>query len=124
MEEEFDGEKKTSIQVKNESNIACYLRVCLVSYWKNKEGEIVGKPSVLPEIEPGEKWKKGESEGIFYYKLPVGAGETTESNLLRAPLVLGVEEEDGETVYQVVEVFAEAIQAEPEDAVEAAWPSF
>lgn len=122
--EEFNGEQKTSIQVKNEGNIDCYLRVRLVSYWQNANGEIVGKPSVIPTVEIGGGWMAGESEDVFYYTAPVEAGKTTESNLLQSPLVLAKEDYNGETVYQVVKVFAEAVQAEPDDAVKTAWPFF
>lgn len=50
VQETFDGTQKTSIKVKNDSNIDCYLRVRLVSYWQNANNEIVGMPSVIPEI--------------------------------------------------------------------------
>lgn len=128
--ETFDGEQKTSIQVRNDGNIDCYLRVRLVSYWQNKDGEIVGKASAMPQVELGEGWTAGKAGGtgdperVYYYTKPVAAGETTETNLLKTPLVLVQEDYNGETVYQVVEVFAEAIQAEPKEAVKAAWPNF
>lgn len=122
--EAFDDVQKNSIQVKNDSNIACYLRVRLVSYWQKENGDIVGKPSVIPNIVVGDGWIAGETSDIYYYETPVDVGETTQSNLLKEPLVLAKEEYNGETVYQVVEVFAEAIQAEPDEAVEAAWPFF
>lgn len=122
--EEFNDVQKTSIQVKNEGNIDCYLRVRLVSYWQNADGEIVGKPSVIPAIDVNDGWMAGESKDVFYYTSPVAAGKTTESNLLQSPLELAQEDDNGETFYQVVKVFAEAVQAEPEDAVKAAWPFF
>lgn len=122
--EEFNGEQKTGIQVKNESNIDCYLRVRLVSYWQNEKGEIVGKASVIPEVDVNDGWMAGESEDVFYYKAPVDAGKTTANNLLKTPLVLAQEDYNGETVYQVVQIFAEAVQAEPDEAVEAALPFF
>lgn len=124
VQETFDGTQKTSIKVKNDSNIDCYLRVRLVSYWQNAQGpqgQIVGKPSVIPELSFEDGWIPDSENATYYYTNPVKAGQTS-GELLKAPLTLAGETWNGKTVYQVVNVFAEAIQAEPKEAVEAAWP--
>lgn len=123
VEEVFNGTEKTSIKVQNTGNIPCYLRLRLVTYWVDKDGKIVGKPSptlVVPIDET--HWKKGEDD-TFYYLTPVEPGKST-GELLKASLPLGTDEFNNETVYQVVNVFAEAIQAAPQKAVEEAWTSF
>lgn len=121
VEETFNQSEKTSIQVKNKSNIACYVRVRLVSYWVNAKEEVVGKASVMPGVSINSGWQKDAAEDIYYYTKPVEAGAVTEQNLLAQPIVLAEDTFHDETVYQVVEVFAEAVQAEPADAVKAAW---
>ena len=118
---------KSSIKGKNGGNGDCYLRLNLVSYWQDGDGNVVmpsvvGKPSKLPTIEYDiGHWLKDPDNDIYYYKSPVAAGDETEDLLVR-PITLVTETWDnGQTVYQVVEVFIETIQADPADAVEDCW---
>ena len=113
--EEFDGTQKTSVTVKNTGNIKAYIRVRLVSYWVN-EDDIVSKPSEMPVVQVTDEWVSDTANNTYYHKKPVKSGEFT-SELLRSEITLV--SEDGYS--QVVEIFAEAIQAEPTDAVTAAW---
>lgn len=123
VEEKFDSSQKTSIKVRNDSNIACYLRVRLISYWQNGSGKIVGKASVMPDVVFDEtNWLEDAENNTYYYQTPVKPDEQTEQNLLKTPIVLAEDTFNGEPVYQVVQVFAEAIQAQPKDAVRNAWP--
>lgn len=114
--EVFDGEQKTSIQVQNTGNIDAYLRVRLVSYWVDTDGNIVAKPSEMPEIMMAPGWIEGQNNTYFYQK-SVAPNELTD-NLLSSPIIL---EEDENGYLQVIEVFAEAIQGEPQNAVTSSW---
>ena len=120
--EEFDGINKTSIQVQSKvedangdkiSNIDVYIRVKLMTNWYKVDGEkyiLVGRPSAALSLNlNADSWIAG-SENTYYYKTPVKPGNLTE-NLLSQPLVLQEVKEDEVTYLQVVEVFAEAIQA-------------
>lgn len=129
VSEEFDSTTgiKSSIRVKNGSNGDCYIRLNLVSYWQDGDGHVVmggvvGKPSKLPTIEYDiGHWMKDPNSDIYYYKTPVKPGSFTE-DLLTRPITLVTDTWDnGEEVYQVVEVFAETVQASPADAVEECW---
>ncbi len=129
VSEEYDASTgiKSSIRVKNGSNGDCYIRLNLVSYWQDGDGHVVmggvvGKPSKLPTIEYDiGHWMKDPNSDIYYYKTPVEPGSFTE-DLLTRPITLVTDTWDnGETVYQVVEVFAETVQASPADAVEECW---
>ena len=123
--EAFDGGQKTSIKVQNDSNISCYLRIRLISYWVDSEKQVVGKASQLPTVNYDDaNWLYDEENDTYYYKTAVAPNKLTEHDLLKKPLILAEEQFDGETVYQVVQVFAEAVQAEPEKAVREAWPFF
>lgn len=112
--------EKTSITVKNTSNIPAYIRVRLVTYWVKDIGEgeveITGRASEMPEISTATGWVPG-SNNTYYYREPVKAGEFT-GELLSAPIEL---KKDGD-YRQVIEVFAEAIQSAPSGAVTSAWP--
>lgn len=117
VEEDFaDGIEKKEIRVKNTGNIPVYIRLCMVSYWV-QEGKITSKPSEYPEVKLGEDWIEGENH-IFYYTKPVSQGEKT-GDLLEAGSSIILREEDG--YQQVVEVFAEAIQYEPDTALKEGW---
>lgn len=114
--EAFDGVEKTSIQVQNTGNIDAYLRVRLVSYWVDADGNIVAKPSSMPEINMATGWIKG-TNNTYYYTKPVSPAAQTGS-LLSSPIIL---EEDENGYMQVIEVFAEAIQSKPYNAVINSW---
>lgn len=114
--EEFDGTQKTSIQVQNTGNIDAYLRVRLVSYWVDADGNIVAKPSSMPQISMAAGWISGGND-TYYYKTPVGPTKQTDS-LLLSPITL---EKDENGYVQVIEVFAEAIQSKPDNAATDSW---
>ena len=112
--------QKTSITVENTGNIPAYIRVRLVSYWvkvtEEGEAEITGIASAMPKITTAVGWVAGVNN-TYYYRMPVAPGEFS-GELLSTPLELA---KDGDYL-QVVEVFAEAIQSAPGDAVTSAWP--
>lgn len=111
---------KSSITVENTSNIDAYIRVRLVSYWVQDDGngnmQIVGEPSVIPSVTPAAGWLEGQNN-TYYYTSPVADGGFT-GELLSAPLELTARD-DG--CLQVIEVFAEAIQSKPVNAVTSSW---
>ena len=107
--------QKTSIKVENTGNVDAYLRVRLVSYWVDGTGAIVSKPSQMPTVTLGLGWRAG-SNNTYYYQIPVAPGATT-SEMLGSAITLTTA--DG--YVQVVEVFAEAIQAQPTGAVTGSW---
>ena len=115
--EEFSGNTKTEIKVENTGNIDAYLRVRLVSYWVNDAGEIMPKESVMPAYDVSSDCWIAQGNHTYCYKTSIAPGGLT-PNLLTSSITLG-ESEEG--YRQVVEVFAEAIQAEPREAVEEAW---
>lgn len=118
--EAFDGSQKTSIQVQNTGNIHAYLRVRLVSYWVDKDGNIGPIPSEMPAIAINDaNWIAGN--GYTYYHKTEVASLHNSQELLKDPISLGAKIVSGTTYYQVVEVFADAIQSEPSDAAASSW---
>lgn len=119
VEETFnsDTSQKTSIKVQNTGNIDVYIRVRFVTYWINEASEIVAEPSVMPDISyDNENWIKGSND-TYYYKIPVNPKSLTDE-LLTDPIIL---EKTSDGYLQVVEVFAEAIQSEPDESVTGSW---
>ena len=115
--ESFDGTTKSTITVRNTGTIDAYLRVRLVTYWVDSGGNILaGTPSV-PGFSLGANWISG-GENTYYYKTPVPPGGST-GNLLGSSISLAQDAETGR--YQVIEVFADAIQSNPGEAVTKSW---
>lgn len=116
--ENFDGTVKTNVNVKNTGDTQAFIRVKLVSYRTNGQGQHIGGTAELPEFTLGNNWEK--HDGYYYYKLPVKAGETPKTNLTdRMTLIGSYNDTDGGK--QAIDVMAEAIQSVPQAAVQAAW---
>ena len=114
------GGEKSDIRVENNGKVNEYLRVRLVSYFADAEGNVTGaEPAVYPDITLNDGWIAG-SNHTYYYTAPVEPGGYTP--VMCQPFTLAEKELlGGTTIYQVVEVFAEAVQAEPADAAQEVW---
>ena len=120
VEENFDENTgvKTNVNVKNNGNIAVYIRVKLVTYRTNDAGQHIGGTADLPEFTRGKDWvKHGE---YYYYTLPVAPDEKPVANLAEK-MTLQKFYNDADGGKQALDVMAEAIQSEPEKAVGEAW---
>ncbi len=114
IEETVDGNTKKAIQVTNTGESPVYVRVRLVSYWKNGS-DIAAKSSALSVAENAAKWKRiGE---YYYYTAPLAGGTTTD-NLLSSGITMTA---DGNGYTQVIEVLADTVQASPTAAVLDVW---
>ena len=120
---------KRDVRIKNTGNTSAYIRVLLVFTWKDKDGNVyVNKPQINKDYQINPDLSKGwsiyqNSIGTFsyYYKYPVAAGEATPNlidSLRQTPGVVGPE--NGKYALSV-EIVADAVQAEPADAVTNAW---
>ena len=114
------GGEKSDIRVKNTGKVNEYLRVRLVSCFVDAEGNVTGaEPSVYPDIILHDGWIAGGNH-TYYYTEPIEPGGYTP--VMCRPFTLAEKTlRDGTTVFQVVQVFAECIQAEPSDAVQQSW---
>lgn len=119
--ETFSDNTKTEIFIKNTGDIEAYLRLHVVTYWVDANGDILFKEPKSLNINYNDNyWLKSESGDTYYYMFPVQPGDTKNitNNLLASSITL-ITDADGNK--QVVEVFAEAIQSEPTKAVTSAW---
>lgn len=117
IEEAFNGETKTSIKVKNTGNVDAYIRIRLVFHWEDSKGNVVARHMTPPAVtyDTG-KWKKGLTDDYtYYYTGKVAPGDLTPEfltdSITMAPVVEKVNSTDY-TYYPVMEVLAEAIQAD------------
>ncbi len=117
--ESFNGEVKSNVNVKNTGDTEAYIRVRLVTYRVNDDGQRIGGTATIPNFDLGENWVKYGD--CYYYTLPVKAGESPETCLIGEAGVKLVSYDDVDGGKQVIEVMAEAIQSGPDRAVAAAW---
>lgn len=116
--ETFDGTTKTNVNVKNTSDTDAFLRVRLISYRVNDEGQRIGGTATIPSFVPGTGWVL--YDGYYYYTLSVAPNELP-ANVLINSIALSGSYNDADGGKQVVEVLAEAIQSYPAAAVGESW---
>ena len=126
INEEMDGTTKSNVKVTNTGDTTAYIRAAVVVTWQDGSGNILGEAPVVSTAENSgdytinfntTKWKY--NGGYYYYTGKVEAGATTEEALIESCVASAAAPVDGYTLH--VEVIADAIQAEPVDAVEEAW---
>lgn len=120
IEEEFNKKVKSNVKVKNTGDIDAYVRADVVITWQDKDGNVLGIAPVAGQdykmTQTLDNWL--EKDGLYYYKGKVGAGETT-ANLIDKCEAIGQAPVEGYTLH--VEILAETIQAEPDEAITEAW---
>ncbi len=116
--ENFNGTEKTNVNVKNTGDTQAYIRVKLVTYRVNEQGQRIGGSAEIPVFLLGENWVT--YDGFYYYTLPVAAGDKPATDLADKMTLTGAYS-DADGGKQVIEVMAEAIQSEPAQAVGEAW---
>ena len=120
VQEKFDGTtgEKTNVNVKNTGTIDAFIRVKLVTYRTNDQGQHIGGTASLPAFTLGTGWVK--CGDYYYYTKPVAPNQKPETNLTESMTLIGsyMDTDGGK---QAVDLMAEAIQSVPEDAVKAAW---
>lgn len=123
IRETYENNQKTQILVENTSSVPVYIRLRLVSYWQTPSGSIAGRSAdtpVIPAGQLGPDWVADpEGSHTYYYTRIVARGAMT-ADLLAEGAVISLEP-DSEGYIRVVKLLAEAIQAEPAQAVTTAW---
>ena len=119
--EEFNGTTKSNVNVINTGDIDAYIRVKLVTYRVNDEGDHIGGIAKIPDFKPGAGWVKNGD--YYYYTKPVAPDEQPETSLIDSITLTGSydDADDADGGKQVIEVMAEAIQSTPAKAVTEAW---
>ena len=118
VEEKFDGKEKKDVNVTNTGDTDAYIRVKLVTYRVNDNGDHIGGTASVPDFTPGENWVPYGD--YYYYTLSVKPNEQPAKALIdRIALTGSYNDADGGK--QVIEVMAEAIQSSPAEAVGNSW---
>lgn len=123
--ETFNGEVKSDVYVQNKGDIPVYIRAKIMIYYQDTNENILG--DYIPILnhdytltfanDLNVNWIHA-TDGFFYYKNIVNAEGQT------AKLIESCKEIDPSNDRKlVVDIVAEAIQANPKEAVEEAWTS-
>ena len=116
--ENFDGTTKTNVNVTNTGDIHAYIRVKLVTYRTNAQGDHIGGTAALPQFTLGEGWV--EYGDYYYYTKPVAPNGKPATNLTDSMTLTG-SYNDADGGMQAIDVMAEAIQSVPAEAVGQVW---
>lgn len=116
IEEEFKDNVKTNVAATNTGTADAFIRIKLVSYRTNGEGQRIGGAATLQQFTLGDNWVKHGD--YYYYTLPVAPDHST--GILVDKIELAIYD-DADGGYQSIDVIAEAIQSTPEQAVKDAW---
>ena len=118
MTESFNGTVKSNVNVKNTGDTEAYIRVKLVTYRTNDDGQHIGGTAEIPAFTPGTGWVS--YGGYYYYTKPVAPNGSPENALISSITLTG-SYNDADGGHQAIDVMAEAIQSGPAQAVGEAW---
>lgn len=127
--ENFNGETKSDVKIKNNGNIDAYIRAMIVVNWVSVDettGNVTVYGGATPELGEDKdytmtfptdsKWQKVGD--YYYYKGVVAPSSTTENLFTDAK---PVEDKTPEGYQLSIEILAQSIQSEPDTAVQEAW---
>lgn len=121
---------KRDVKVQNTGNTDAYIRVLLVFTWKDKEGNIFSnKPQEGIDYQINmdnmdlTDWimQKSDTGVYFYYKKPVKPGEETGKLIESLRQTAGVTGPENGKYKLSVDILADAVQADPPEAVKESW---
>lgn len=129
--EDFGAESGTSVKrdvrVKNTGNTDAYIRALLVFTWKDDKGNIFSnKPQEGKDYQINKNltdWIMQESDAgtYYYYKKPVAPGAETDKLIELLRQADGVIGPENGTYKLSVDILADAVQADPPQAVADSW---
>ena len=128
VQESFNGTTKSNVKVyngytdennnKHNSDAPVYIRVALVPTWQDDSNTAVAIPASLSDLNitfGSDKWVLS-SDGYYYYTEKVAAGGATEALITSA--VVNADSAGYQAGYHMnLQVLAQNIQAEPDEAV-------
>lgn len=122
VEETFNGTAKSNVSIKNTSDIPVYIRASIIVTWKDFSGNVYGQKPTSSDYDmqmaKDSGWVLG-TDGYYYYTSPVAVGDTTGTLISSCTEVAG--KAPAENYRLSVEIIAEAIQSQPDRAIQQAW---
>lgn len=125
IEENFDGQIKEDVAIRNNGDIPAYIRVTVVPNWVDKDGniaaEVEGDDYVIEwNLSPTSQWIKC-ADGFYYHTSPVEPSNATDILITSCKPLVSKTDASGNPLHFELHVIASLIQAEPSNAVKDAW---
>lgn len=125
IEENFDGQVKEDVAIRNNGDIPAYIRVTVVPNWVDKDGNIAAEVEVDDyviewNLSPTSQWIKC-ADGFYYHTSPVEPSNATDILITSCKPLVSKTDASGNPLHFELHVIASLIQAEPSNAVEDAW---
>lgn len=122
VSEDFNEVTKRDVKIKNTGDTQAYIRAYVNVVWMNDAHEVYGVSPTESEytidyVTDGD-WLEG-SDGYWYYKYPVNAGDLTTTLINECSIADGVTAPDG--YYLSVEIVCQAVQSTPYRVVGDMW---
>lgn len=120
IRESFDGKVKNNVRIANTGGVAAYIRAAVVVTWQDAAGRVYAQRPVAGR-DYDIRWSTDgwTSNGNYYYhSAPVAAGGET-GVLFTSCTPRTTAPAEGYALH--VEILSEAVQAEPDAAVQEAW---
>lgn len=119
VNETISGIVKSNVTITNTGDTDAYIRAAIIINWVDADGNIYGSVPDTCDYTTvkGTDWTQNTNDGYYYYNGVVSAGGTT-SNLIDS-----ISPKNGvpEGYYLQVTILSSGVQANPDDAVKAAW---
>ena len=78
VEEDFDGQTKKNVTIKNTGTTSAYIRAAVVANWCDTSSKILApQPVTLENSILGSGWSRNTTDGYYYYSSSVPAGGST-----------------------------------------------
>ncbi len=135
VDEEFEGNVKKNVAIKNTGEVDSYIRAKVVITWQNADGEVypltptVDNPATsevdgdytitwsVSDTVVKDVWTKG-SDGFYYYTSAVPVGGSTAALFTDATPLRACADENY-TLH--IEILSQSIQSTPDEAVNQTW---
>lgn len=123
IEENFDGDVKTDVKVKNTGSADAYVRASIVVTWVDESGNVSSQAPVLGTdytmtLDLTNGWVRFD-DGFYYYTKALAPSAETSSLIDECKMADSAVVPNG--CHLSVEIIASAIQAEPASAVSDMW---
>lgn len=123
VKETFNQQTKSNVSITNTEDVDVYVRVALIPVWEDGEENVVAESASLSDLQiaygSSGDWQEG-SDGFWYYTRVLEGNASTEL-LIQSAEVLKTSVGYTKGYQMNLQVMAQAIQAEPKDAVTSAW---
>lgn len=135
--ENFDGEVKQNVQIKNTGDTTAWIRAAVVITWKDASGNVYGEApvagtdySITYKVDGTNDWVRGK-DGFYYYTKPVKSVQEAPSDCTTGVLITECKplpDSEGKSTapagYSLnVEIIGSAIQSVPSEVFNEQWAS-